>query len=528
MTPTSIMENLSSLPQSAPQSVAAVRLSLRRSLRSQLRQLCIDFFDEVDDFLFASGRQGQFADDCVYLKAMRELRAKQKLFEETLQRAWFQSLQSGDSTASSAGDGRRLTRSDAVFEKVEIDLALQAMQRKASKFYLPFIRQIDAMNEKYRSSPDQQVIAGHTLIESTLGAFSQAQTVFSLDLDIRLIFIKLFEQNFLMKMKDLFLDIISTLKNVNDESSLVAPRAAAAVIRPRFAMRDRHGTATVVSAVAKSEISTQESETVEHAVERWVRKTCSQEGLPFFMEKMIRTKWRGVMLLIGINRGTRSPAWSEAEQSISVLVAATTGVGSGQYSPGATELESMIAQIRQGFGLIQLDKTAQDQFFRELGTQLEFDSDASLSLGSKSGSIHTPTGDSAIESTICPSGEKLLDNDDLNEIAKLMGTAQNQADNTMIERRLTDYFPEIEQLREGSPVELLLNGSFRSFAVSKNESGSELYEISSNDDDFKITKSKLGLAISLQNGELRFPQRRSPAREDQETILEVSPSPIQT
>ena len=110
MTPTSIMENLSSLSQSAPPSVAAVRLSLRRSLRSQFRQMCIAFFDAVDECSFACGRQGKFADDCVYLKAMRELRAKQKLFEETLQRAWFQSLQSGDSTASSAGDGRRLTR----------------------------------------------------------------------------------------------------------------------------------------------------------------------------------------------------------------------------------------------------------------------------------------------------------------------------------------------------------------------------------------------------------------------------------
>ena len=89
MTPTSIMEYLSPLPQSEPLSVAAQRLSLRRRLQPQLQQLCTDFFHEVDDFLFASGPQGQFADDCVYLKAMRELRAKQRLFEETLQRAWF-------------------------------------------------------------------------------------------------------------------------------------------------------------------------------------------------------------------------------------------------------------------------------------------------------------------------------------------------------------------------------------------------------------------------------------------------------
>ena len=401
MTPTSIMQNHSSLSQSEPLSVAALRLSLRRALQPRLQQLCSDFFDEVDDFLFASGRQGQFAEDCIYLQAMRELRAKQRLFEETLFRAWSRSLKSGDWGVSSAKDERRqLTRSDAVFEKAEIDLALQAMQRKANKFYLPFIRQIDSMNEKYRSSPNRQVIASHALIESTIGAFAQAQNVFALDLDIRLIFIKLFEQKILMKMEELFLDIINTLKNVNDESSVVAPRAAAAVIRP--------------------------------------------------------------------------------------------------------------------------------QIFQELGTQLELDSDAGQSPGSKSDSIEPPAGNSSIESTICPSGEKLLDDEDLSEIAKLMGTAQNEADNTMIERRLTDYFPEIEQLREGSPVELLLNGSYRSFAVSKNKSGSELYEISSNDDDIKITKSKLGLAISLQNGELRFPQSRSPAQEDQETILEAAPSPIQT
>lgn len=393
MTPTSIVENLSSLPKSEPLSVAAVRMALQRSLLSKLQQLCIDFFDEVDDFLFASGRQGQFTDDCVYLKSMRELRAKQGLFEETLQRAWCLSLKSGESRIPLAEDGpRQLSRADAVIEKVEIDLALRAMQRKANNFYLPFIQQIDAMNEHYRGSPDQQVIASHALIESTLGAFSGAQNVFALDLDIRLIFIKLFEQKFLMKMEELFLDIIGTLKNFNDESPVVAPRGVAAVT----------------------------------------------------------------------------------------------------------------------------------------STRLQLDSDARQSSCSQEDSDDMCFSNSAIESTICPSGEKLLNDDDLSEIAKLMGTAQNAVDNTMIERRLTDYFPEIEQLHEGSPVELLLHGSYRPFAVSKNESASELYEISSNDDDIKITKSKLGLAISLQNGELRFPRSRSQAQEDQETILETSPFPNQT
>jgi len=130
----------------------------------------------------------------------------------------------------------------------------------------------------------------------------------------------------------------------------------------------------------------------------------------------------------------------------------------------------------------------------------------------------------SIESTVCPSGEQLLDSDDLNEIAKLMGAARAEANHTMIEARLTDYFPEIERLDEGAPIEFLLNGSYRQFAVSKNNSAPELFEISSNEADVKITKSKLGLAISLQNGELRFPGTGSSSKGLQETILDASSS----
>ena len=59
-----------------------VRWSVGQRLRKQMQHLSAGFFDEVDDVLFAAGQQGQFTNESDYLKAMREIRAKQRLFEE--------------------------------------------------------------------------------------------------------------------------------------------------------------------------------------------------------------------------------------------------------------------------------------------------------------------------------------------------------------------------------------------------------------------------------------------------------------
>lgn len=520
MSPISIIKHHTSFSEAVPRSAARLRSSLHQSVREQLQQLCTDFFDEVDDFLFASGQQGQFTDQGVYLKSMREFRAKQRLFEETLLQSISRNLKLDSCLlAPDSGTARRQGSSDVVFEKVEVDLALQAMQRKASKYYLPFIKQIDSMNARFCIPAQQQAIVSHALIESTMGAFAEAQNVFLVKLDVRLVFIKLFEQKFLMKMDKLFLEIISILKSVSGEIFVAEPSSSA--VKPQFSATHHECAAEEPDAVISVNYS-QKSEAVELAVDNWVRKTCAQRKLPFFVEKMIRTQWRAVMFLIGLNRGITSTVWSEAKQSVALLVAVTTAGISGRHAP--VDIESMKAQLQQGFGLIQLGEAEQDQFFQSLDRQLHHEVVAGHIDDPKSELTSAGISNSSIESTICPSGEQLLDNDDLNEIAKLMGAARNEANNTMIESRLTDYFPEIERLDEGAPIEFLLNGSYRSFAVSKNNSTPELFEISSNDDNIKITKSKLGLAISLQNGELRFPSSDSSLKGLQETILDVSPS----
>jgi hypothetical protein len=57
--------------------------ALKQRLRKQMNQLSSSFFDEVDDFVFEAGNKGQFTSGGDYLSAMREIRAKQVLFEET-------------------------------------------------------------------------------------------------------------------------------------------------------------------------------------------------------------------------------------------------------------------------------------------------------------------------------------------------------------------------------------------------------------------------------------------------------------
>jgi hypothetical protein len=267
MSPISIIKHRTSLSVTKSRPEARLRSCLGQSVHEHQQQLCTDFFDELDDFLFASGHQGQFGDKGVYLKSMREFRAKQRLFEETLQQLVSRNLKSENHPlASDSGTARRLGSSVEVFEKVEVDIALQAMQRKANKYYQPLIKQINSINENFCIAPEQQAVAGHALIASTMGAFAEAQNVFLLELDVRLVFIKLFEQKVLMKMDKLFLDIINILKTVGAEVFVAEPYAPSAAFKPQFSV-NHHQSADVLADAEGSANCSQNSETVELAVD---------------------------------------------------------------------------------------------------------------------------------------------------------------------------------------------------------------------------------------------------------------------
>ncbi|MDP6534824.1 MAG: DUF1631 family protein [Gammaproteobacteria bacterium] len=207
-----------------------IRWSIQQSLRKQLSRLSSDFFDAVDDFFFLNGQQDQFADNWIHLKSMRELRAKQALFEETFLDQLVQATGTADRNCSlkvGEVESANIQKQLGVHEGVEVDVAIQAMSRRAMKPYRLFIQQIKLLNTKLGDSLGQEVISGEALIITTAGSFSEAQNVFALPLEIRLIFNKLFEQHFLMKMENSFLAIINVLKKTNDLEFVDKPNKSA-------------------------------------------------------------------------------------------------------------------------------------------------------------------------------------------------------------------------------------------------------------------------------------------------------------
>ena len=117
--------------------------ALRQLLRKQMSQLSGSFFDEVDDFVFEAGQKGQFTAGSDYLSTMREIRAKQVLFEETFLDAAANNMKRGNSQFDySSAASRQGSESPVIFESMEFELAVSTMARKANKYYSPYVKQI--------------------------------------------------------------------------------------------------------------------------------------------------------------------------------------------------------------------------------------------------------------------------------------------------------------------------------------------------------------------------------------------------
>ncbi|MEQ9208608.1 MAG: DUF1631 family protein, partial [Pseudomonadales bacterium] len=254
-------------------------------LRGQLQNLSTDFFDEVDDYFFSQGTQNSLGDDCVFLEAMREFRAKQRLFEDSLINGVLEDFKHLDAERvieSQEDDSIAADAQDAAYEIVEIDLALQAMARKSDKFYQPLIKQLYELNDKLQASAGQKIVSCEYLASSLVYEFSESHQVFSLSLQSRLVFFKLFEKHWLMNLQNVFQDIINILNNVIDRryQSRMKPVAAedAQSFSPTRHFSDYHQR-------HKSIISkpSQQSDTVQQEVEQLVQEVCGDLRLPDFV-----------------------------------------------------------------------------------------------------------------------------------------------------------------------------------------------------------------------------------------------------
>jgi len=491
---------------------AMLRDSVRMRTRQHLSKLSTDFFDAADDYLFASGGNASFADNSIYFNAMRELRTKQNLFDEAfieIAAAMLFSLPN-DSEAAGADSSRHLVdRHAEVFEMLEIDLALQAMRRKAEKLYASFNQPLDALSTRFQFLSGNNTPFRFALTHATLWSFGEAQRVFALPLDIRLIVIKLFEQHFLLKLESVFVDAIATMKQVIATLDLNQNRGASAALNSTQNAGGAAPSASLTDA-SHSTDSNPGSHAIDMAVDDAVTRLCAVPGTPVVIVDMIQTKWRAVLFLIGLNRGCAGYDWQEAMVAAQILVACAAG--QRMISPAG--LAELLEKLRKGLGLVQMPESEQEQLLQEVGKTLQ----ERIADGLESASELNLT----TEASISPAGMQILNQDDLDEIADLLGAgseSMDQADSN-IEKELLDCLPDIDSLQKEIAIEYKIDGSFQTCSLQKNVSKPGMFNITDRHAKNTITRSRLGLAISLHAGELKLPGTGKALQDSQKTLIE--------
>ncbi len=499
-----------------------VRWSLRQRLRKQLHQLSIDFFDEVDDFLFSSS-SGLRDTDSGFLKSMRELRTKQSLFEEHFLQEIVGLIKESQAARSAAGADIVVTKSSlgAAFERVEIDLAVRAMQRKADKLYGNFYQQIDDFNGRARAESRLPIIESKALVHAVLCGFQKAQHCLVLPLEVRLLFSKLFEQHFVLCMGKLYGDILSILTHEEDpefveklyssSSAFDAERSSTQATKTKLDVHRTKLAATGAASATK----------VEEAVDAFMSELCDSHRMPLFVEKMIRTQWRSVMFLIGLNAGCESTEWNEAKYSVLMLSAAAAD----DSNIGSTERALIVEQIEAGFKLVQLDATEQEVFLIELKQLFDLSmmaNQAEQTAITAPPAINTLSNHKANsrvqEASISPAGKRVLDKEDLNELANLLGGTEKPRQELRSESDLHEYLQQVDQLVGDQQAQYKAGNIFKDCLISR--TSEDFFEIQLDDELTGIKRSRLGLAMAIKQGDIRLNKLRITRTISSVTVLD--------
>ncbi len=513
--------NPSSQPVKSTMHRDKVRWSMRQRLRKQLQQLSIDFFDEVDDYLFSSSGAAHGSDND-FLKSMRELRTKQSLFEELLLNESIALIKQSQTAQGNSVGGFDVVKSNlnTAFERIEVDLAVRAMQRKSEKTYGHFYQQIDEFSSRARKQAQTPLIESRLLVLAVLCGFQKAQHCLILPLETRLIFSKLFEQHFILCMGKLYGDILSILKNEEDpefveklyssSSAFSTARKSTAQEQTLAAHRTKLATAGAASA-----------NKVEAAVADFVSELCDSHRMPLFVEKMIRNQWRSVMFLIGLNTGFDGSQWNEAKYSVLMLAAAAAD-GS---NIGATERALIVEQIEAGFKLAQIDVVEQEAFLLELKQLFNLTLARADSAGRESAvtTVQSPqsthsTNSRVQEASISPAGKRVLDKDDLNELANLLGGGEKPRQDVRSESDLHEYLHQVDQLAGDQHAQYKVANIFKDCLLTR--VSTDFFEIQVDDELTSIKRSRLGLAMAIKQGDIRLNKLRITRTLSSVTVLD--------
>lgn len=469
--------------------VEKIRWSLRQRLRKQLHQLNLEFFDEVDDFFFSSSKQVQTDEENIYLIAMREIRCKQSLYEENFLNAVLARLERAECLEKNVSAAPDL---GAGFERVEIDIAFRAMHRKADKAYSVHIKQIELLNQKLITPSNDEVVSGLTLIQASVHAFINSQTSFELPLHVRLVFIKLFEQHFLLRMEKLLIDISSILNNASNPEFVEKLYSSSSAFGKNPGADQKSKTRSNSPSDTDETEPTIAPEDVEAEVSELIAQLCDSHRMPLFIERMLRNQWKSVLHIVGLNMGCHSSEWNDAKYCALTLAAAA----SEGAEIGASEQSLIMEQLSQGFNLVRIGKAVQDSFFRQLHDL--FGSAVDKEAGDTY--ITRESAKSSPEASISPSGKRVLSQDDLNELANLMGGSEKTKRESEGENQLNDYFAQVDSISPCQRASYKNGQEHQNCKITATKGNG--FEIQFDADHASIRHSRLSLAMSLKLGDL--------------------------
>jgi hypothetical protein len=275
------------------------------------------------------------------------------------------------------------------------------------------------------------------------------------------------------------------------------------------------------NSVTNSEQLKPDSKAVESSVSDALQIVRLSADVPDFVQKMAKEHWRMVLLLLGLNKGVSSLKWQEAEHVLQLLVFCSAG----QIETSKFDESLLVEKLGQGLRLLRISTADEEQFINAFKNHLS-GKVTPLRPSFRKNAIESGAR-IEIEATVSPLGENILNAGDLNEIAQLINGEPVNDDYAENEEKaqLLDCLSSVDGLSACSSVKMLIKGKLHDCVLTKSGAQGDVFVITnscSNTSTRKIaiTRSRLGLPISLRRSEIILSQGTSKPAACNVTVFE--------
>lgn len=235
--------------------------------------------------------------------------------------------------------------------------------------------------------------------------------------------------------------------------------------------------------------------------------------------------------MIYVNSGCASSEWEEAKhtaEQLSHWICERTQLSQEEFGV-------LTLRLQQGLGLNQAATDEQDKFL--LALQGAFNSRSAAELLKIDARVEQPGNSEAgktrllddsaqdaanKEASISPTGESILDERVLDELATLLGGSLSESEAVVPQPNLNNLINEVDSLGERSAIKFLIDGRMRDWTLTRNKKNPELYMVCTNDTSFRVNRARIGLAVALRDGALQLPNLEATRLIGGQTVLNPS------